>query len=234
MSSKLQEKDYRRSKYNMKTVIFVTVLLAFVLYRSTKPGASAFVGLKKFHFREPSVSVTMPLQSQNNHLTGSDVDCGSPPSRPQFRTDFGAGPGTLVRGWPSKGGLYALQACDGVELDFLHLDRFKVTPRSQDAAEEDAHVANMRKLGASWWESEEEFIQDAIGYPRADTQILFTGWPSQGGAWVLKTTWLDAADRGVGRIRNAFNMEERCRSIEQLGGTFYPDPKDCPDLDLSA
>jgi len=150
----------------------------------------------------------------------------SPPSRPQFRTDFGAGPGTLVRERPSKGGLYGLQACDGVELDFLHLDRFKATPRSQDAAEEDAHVANMRKLGASWWQGGEGFVQDAIGYPRADTQILLTGWPSQGGAWVLKMTWLDAADRGVGMIRNALNMEEWCRSIEQLGGTFYPDPKD--------
>ncbi len=32
---------------------------------------------------------------------------------------------------------------------------------------------------------------------------------------------------------NAYSMEERCIWIEKLGGTFYADPKDCPDLDLA-
>ncbi len=33
---------------------------------------------------------------------------------------------------------------------------------------------------------------------------------------------------------NAYTMDERCSIIEQLGGTFYANPKDCPDLDLPA
>ena len=33
---------------------------------------------------------------------------------------------------------------------------------------------------------------------------------------------------------NAYTMDERCNIIEQLGGTFYANPKDCPDLDLPA
>lgn len=63
-------------------------------------------------------------------------------------------------------------------------------------------------------------------------QVLIIGWPAGGGVWVFKTTYLDAIEKGVGRIKNAFNMEERCRAIEQLGGTFYADPKECPDFDL--
>lgn len=47
----------------------------------------------------------------------------------QWRVSFGDGPGASVRGWPSKGGLYALYSCLTVELDFLGLGRFKEADR---------------------------------------------------------------------------------------------------------
>ncbi|GIJ98257.1 hypothetical protein Aspvir_000373 [Aspergillus viridinutans] len=155
-----------------------------------------------------------------------------PPQSQIGRTSFGAGPGTSVYGWPSKGGLYVLQSYDGVELGFLQLDRFNSTIRSQDPAEEDAHCANMRKLGAPWFESEEAFILSALQHSRPHKQVLFAGWPSTGGVWVLKTTYAEASSRGLGGIKNALNMEERCQAIERLGGSFYADPKDCRNLDL--
>lgn len=40
----------------------------------------------------------------------------------------------------------------------------------------------------------------------------------------------DALEKEAGVLFNAYNMEERCRVIEQLGGTFYADPKDCVEL----
>lgn len=46
----------------------------------------------------------------------------------RFRVRFGAGPGGLVQGWPSKGGVYILDNCFGLELDFLKLDRFHSSP----------------------------------------------------------------------------------------------------------
>jgi hypothetical protein len=155
-----------------------------------------------------------------------------PPQSQTDRTSFGAGPGTSVYGWPSKGGLYVLASCDGVELDFLQLDRFNVTSRSQDPAEEDAHCANMRKLGATWFESEEAYILSALQRSRPQKRVLFVGWPSTGGVWVLKTTYTEASSRGLGRIKNALSMEERCQAIERLGGIFYADPKDWQSLDL--
>lgn len=49
---------------------------------------------------------------------------------PFHRVEFGAKPGATVYGWPAKGGLYVLDECLGVELDFLDLNRFenKVRP----------------------------------------------------------------------------------------------------------
>lgn len=166
-----------------------------------------------------------------SELDGSFYE-NCPPQSQSHRTSFGAGPGTLVFGWPSKGGLYVLRGCGGVELDFLQLDRFNVTIRSQNPAEEDAHCANMRKLGATWFESEEAFLLSALQHSRPDRLVLFAGWPLAGGVWVLKTTYAEASSRGLGRIKNALNMEERCQAIEKLGGIFYADPKDCEHLDL--
>ena len=93
----------------------------------------------------------------------------------------------------------------------------------------------MRQLGPVWWESEYAWAMNWIsgGDPGVITRFIYTGWPDEGGVWVLIAT--DAIDGGksAGMLFNAYNMEERCIMIEKLGGTFYADPKDCPDLDLA-
>ncbi|KAH8803508.1 hypothetical protein F5884DRAFT_683208 [Xylogone sp. PMI_703] len=176
--------------------------------------------------------------SQNNKnnkpFAGSEEDDAPAPPEPECRTDFRSDAGTLVQGWPSKGGIYVLSNCYAVELEFLGLDRFQPTPRSEDQAEEDAHCDQMRRLGAKWWSSRDDYIRHAMEIPSRDSLMLFVGWPSDGGVWVLKTTRRDALlVKGIGRIHNALNMTERCRVIEESGGTFYQNPKDCADLDLA-
>lgn len=168
------------------------------------------------------------------------IPCITPPSTSEPRTAFGIQSGATVRGWPSSGGIYILDECDGVELDFLHLDRFTPANSSEDAALEDRHCEEMRKLGAMWWSSEDEYVRrhfiDPLG-PDPDEKVVIVGWAGsdgdeKGGIWVLSTTRREANWKGVGRIKNAFSMEERCRVIESLGGVFYANPMDCPDLDL--
>jgi hypothetical protein len=68
---------------------------------------------------------------------------------------------------------------------------------------------------------------------RGDDAFIKVGWPAAGGVWVLKTTKDEASRKGVAIIYNAYNMEERCKAIKQVGGVFYADPKDCLDLDLA-
>ncbi|KAI6081935.1 hypothetical protein F4821DRAFT_248215 [Hypoxylon rubiginosum] len=151
---------------------------------------------------------------------------------PSFRTQFGVRSGAAVRGYPSRGGIYVLH-CNPVELDFLQLDRFHIAMRAMDQKEEDRHCFNMRKLGATWWESEEAYARRAMEwYDRTKEPVTYVGWPSSGGVWVLRTTQGDASERGVGRINNAFNMEERWRIIRDMGGIFYENPRDGLDLDV--
>ncbi|SPO06318.1 uncharacterized protein DNG_09007 [Cephalotrichum gorgonifer] len=136
------------------------------------------------------------------------------------RTEFTAGSLTIVRGWPSTGGFYTL-SCDGVELEFLSLDRFEPTPRSQDPAEEDAFCANMRKLGAHWYSSEEELVADSLrGAYETNFMVKAFGWPADGGVWALKMPYMDSEMKGIGRIRNAFSMEESPRSWNGVSPDF--------------
>jgi len=150
-----------------------------------------------------------------------------------YRTEFTAGSLTTVRGWPSTGGFYIL-SCDGVELEFLGLDRFEPTPRSQDPAEEDAFCAKMRRLGPRWYRDlEAEAAESLGGEYRTDHVVKAFGWPADGGVWALKMPEMDSYMKGMSSIRNAFSMDERCRQIEKLGGVFYSDPAKCPDLNLA-
>lgn len=62
----------------------------------------------------------------------------------KHRTRFGRGPGVSVRGWPSKGGIYILERCFNIELDFLKLDKFHNKPQPSPSdlnaiAEEEVH-----------------------------------------------------------------------------------------------
>ncbi|KXX78445.1 hypothetical protein MMYC01_201423 [Madurella mycetomatis] len=171
---------------------------------------------------------------------------GELPMAPYFeppfsRVSYGAKPGALVFGWPAKGGVYLLTAASAVEIEFLGYGRFQQVPRPDPtnpdtAADEESHCNKMRQLGAKWWRSEHAWFADrrkVSPYGRIWESFLATGWPAGGGVWVLSEDKEVAGRKGAGRLFNARTMEERCKIIEQLGGTFYANPKDCPDLDLA-
>ncbi|KAL2823219.1 hypothetical protein BDW59DRAFT_173696 [Aspergillus cavernicola] len=157
--------------------------------------------------------------------------CGRPVEPPNhFRFCYGNGPGVDVYGWPSKGGVYSLQDCTPVEIEFLGYDRLNV-PRhlkAESEEEEDAHCNHMRRLGATWWARYEDLSKFTVfGDKNLNLNGFFirVGWPDGGGgAWVLHTTIDEAAERGTGLIDNAYTMEERCMMIERMGGGLLRDP----------
>lgn len=119
---------------------------------------------------------------------------------PNLHTSFGVQSGATVRGWPSTGGIYILESCDGVELEYLQLDRFSTSLRSKDSAEQDAHCAWMRNLGAVWWKSEYDFDEQHLldpEVPDPGEPVVIVGWPVDGGVWVLRTTYADSIHGGV-------------------------------------
>ncbi|KAK1244015.1 hypothetical protein MKX08_002153 [Trichoderma sp. CBMAI-0020] len=153
--------------------------------------------------------------------------------------DNGSDSGSILTCWPSKGGIYRLSNVHNVQRQFLGFDRCAANLlRPEVSADvEDAFCNQLQKLGARWWKSESqygyEFFGDLYtGRPAQDRSALYIGWPASGGVWALSTDFRDAAKEGYGVIYNSLTMEEQCEMIEEFGGTFYQDPKDCPYLDL--
>jgi hypothetical protein len=95
-----------------------------------------------FRAQSPTADI-LPGQSYLQETMDEKVDCGdSGPRGPErrYRFSYGYGPGVDVYGWPSKGGIYTLHNCLGVELEFLGFDRFDL-PRDlvEPQSEEDEH-----------------------------------------------------------------------------------------------
>lgn len=88
-------------------------------------------------------------------------------------------------------------------------------------------------MGAVWWKTQRDYIISLIEVspsPKDPKKNIIVGWPAGGGIWVYDAT--EPHDKDAGIVHNAHSMEERCEVIEKLGGKFYENPKDCPDLDL--
>jgi hypothetical protein len=124
-----------------------------------------------------------------------------------------------------------------------HCDRSKFQPPQQLCKSEGTYLSllkwqmlipavTVRQLGATWWRSERAYILSQLEYPTSTDSFIRVGLPAGGGVWVLKTTLDGAEEKGAAIIQNAYGMEEWCRVIEQIGGVFYANAKDCPDLDL--
>lgn len=105
------------------------------------PGlATALTFSFPFRAQSPTADI-LPDQPYLQETTTQRVDyvCHSGPER-RFRFSYGSGPGVDVYGWPSKGGVYVLHDCLGVELDFLGYDRFDLPlDLVEPQPEEDAH-----------------------------------------------------------------------------------------------
>lgn len=97
-----------------------------------------------------------------------------------------------------------------------------------------SNCRQVRQLGAVWWRSiAKAFEKEILGLTSENDSFIQVGWPESGGVWVLHTTEGGASEKGAGMVHNAYNMEERCKAIERLGGVFYTNPQDCIHLDLS-
>lgn len=137
--------------------------------------------------------------------------------------------GTFVYGWPTTGGVWIHDRCSGIELEFLNLSRFELTPTQRWSPEEDEFCRRLERIGAHFLKDEKEFTS-TLEIPWVSS--LWYGWPSSGGVWALRLDdELKGARLGVGRIKNALTMDERCRAIEMLGGEFYERWEDVPKND---
>lgn len=156
----------------------------------------------------------------------------NPPLDTTKRTKFDR-QGCTAYCYPSSGGVLT-KILDIVDMQFLQLDRFMPAQRSANVAHEDEFCARMRKVGATWWADEQEWIEVQLGVrekTELEDRVLVFGWPSSGeGAWVLRYESESEVLRDFGRVHMAVDMDERCRIMKDLGATFYADVEKVKEL----
>lgn len=151
----------------------------------------------------------------------------SPPLSTAERTNFGTGlGGCVIYGYPSTGGVLVKKA-DLLDMLFLSLSRSHESQRSPNVDEEDRFCNLMRRTGAKWWSSREDWIEALLGardMTEEEEKVLVFGWPTDGvGVWVLRYESDRQLPKDFGRISLAMNMEEKIEIMREYGATFVED-----------
>ncbi|KAA8652890.1 hypothetical protein EYZ11_003153 [Aspergillus tanneri] len=162
-----------------------------------------------------------------------DVSCPiNPPLSTTERTVFGTR-GCVVYGYPSTGGVLRKEA-DLLDMLFLSLPRSHVSQHSPSADEEDRFCNLMRRTGAMWWPSKEDWIEVQMGMremTEEEEKVLVFGWPTDGvGVWVLRFASARQLPRDFGRMSLAMNMEEKIQMMREYGATFVEDVTQVEEL----
>jgi hypothetical protein len=173
------------------------------------------------------------------------------PSKPTNVRSYFSQTACHVHGYPSSGGILIKRPANLVDLQFLSLPRNISTYRSENADEEDAFCDLMRRIGATWWESEAVFLralvgEDAYNGDPADDEkdsvvraankaraqrIVTFGWPTDSfGVWVLRFKKRARRPADYGKMEFATNMEERIELMKQFGAEFVEDLSQVKEL----
>ncbi|OJZ83576.1 hypothetical protein ASPFODRAFT_48988 [Aspergillus luchuensis CBS 106.47] len=150
------------------------------------------------------------------------------------RTVFGPG-GCVVYGYPSTGGVLIKDGPDLLDMLFLSVPRSHASQRSPSADEEDRFCNLMRRTGAKFWPSKEEWIAVKMGrrdITEEEEKVMVYGWPTDGvGVWVLRYRSASQMPRDFGRMSFAMNMDERIQIMKEYGATFFEDVTQVKELD---
>jgi hypothetical protein len=101
-------------------------------------------------------------------------------SRTAFNSD-----GCTIYGYPSTGGILVKDNATILDMNFLSLPRFDAVERSFDRAEEDAFCERLRRVGATWWQYNCEWLDNLMEHcdelvTDEQKRIMVYGWPSDG------------------------------------------------------
>ncbi|KAL2810220.1 hypothetical protein BJX63DRAFT_423272 [Aspergillus granulosus] len=145
-----------------------------------------------------------------------DVSCPTnPPLSTTERTVFSTW-GCVVYGYPSTGGVLRKDA-DLVDMLFLSLPCSHISQRSPSADEEDRFCNLLRRTGATWWPSREDWVEVQIGMremTEEEEKVVVFGWPTDGvGVWVLR-----------------FASAEKIQIMREYGATFVEDATQMEEL----
>jgi hypothetical protein len=202
---------------NMKAGTMFSAITSFFYATALRPSAST-----------SSTDASMAVHARPS-TTGNQVSCQAP-TYPCItsRTSFNPN-GCTIYGYPSQGGILVKEKANILDMNFLSLPRIHAVERSYDSAEEDAFCKRLRRVGATWWQFNQEWIQNLRKYhdelvTDEQKRIMVYGWPADGrGVWVLKYEQADDLPNDFGKVRMAADMEEKIEAMRALGAEFVAD-----------
>ncbi|GAB1200784.1 hypothetical protein APSETT444_010163 [Aspergillus pseudonomiae] len=131
-----------------------------------------------------------------------------------------------IYGYPSTGGVLIKKA-DLLDMLFLSLPCSHVSQRSPSVDDEDRFCNLLRRTGATFWPSREDWFDTQMGLreiTEEEEKVIVYGWPTDGvGVWVLRFKSVEQLPRDFGRISLAMNMEEKIQIMREYGATFVED-----------
>jgi hypothetical protein len=151
------------------------------------------------------------------------------------RTSFNPN-GCTIYGYPSTGGILVKDNATILDMNYLSLPRFDAVERSFDSAEEDAFCERLRRVGATRWQYNCEWLDNLIRHSEelvTDEQkrIMVYGWPADDrSVWVLEYQRSGDLPDGFGKVRMAADMEEKIEAMKALGAEFVADPDEVEEL----
>jgi hypothetical protein len=144
--------------------------------------------------------------------------------------------GCTIYGYPSTGGILVKDNATILDMNYLSLPRFDAVERSFDSAEEDAFCERLRRVGATRWQYNCEWLDNLIRHSEelvTDEQkrIMVYGWPADDrSVWVLEYQRSGDLPDGFGKVRMAADMEEKIEAMKALGAEFVADPDEVEEL----
>ncbi|CZR66054.1 uncharacterized protein PAC_15955 [Phialocephala subalpina] len=163
------------------------------------------------------------LKRDKNHA--AQFEC-SEKKYPEPRVSTTSNGMFMVRGYPSTGKVMQ-KLVDGVEMEYLGLNRFRIADRSHIKDEEDEFCRKLLRLGANIWQNEAHYQSWAQDPERDGIMQHEIGYPSSGGMWLLKRKDLGEQDERLAMLRVCFTMDERCWVLKRLGAKFYRSIEEC-------
>lgn len=127
-----------------------------------------------------------------------------------------------------------MKQADILDMLYLSVPRSHPVQRSDDASVEDAFCNRLRRIGATWWASEQE-SQDVLAgvckTTEAESKVLVFGWPSDGsGVWGLGYASEDEVPEDFAMFRMALDMDKKIEAMCEFGAEFIADVPEVEEL----
>ena len=142
--------------------------------------------------------------------------------------------------WPSEGSFWATTLTP-TQMNDLGLPRFQNSSKAESQGVEDMFCNGLKLLGSkmTYYPTPDSYIMqkyNQVNYIGNNTEFRFVllpevavCWPDGRGVWSIEGQKLNQDMSSI--LSRTLSMGERCRLIQDNGGRYYAEFRDCPEVE---